>query len=79
MGVKSTIDAVEKHSNLVAERFIARISNDQIAIFDRGKRELKRNFRLRHIFTSPHIDTIIIRREWSYVNKLDGRRKGEAR
>ena len=44
MSVEPAIDAVEKHSNLVAERFIARISNDQIALFDRGKRELKRNF-----------------------------------
>ena len=42
MSVEPAIDAVEKHSNLVAERFIARISNDQIALFDRGKRELKR-------------------------------------
>ena len=63
MSVEPAIDAVEKHSNLVAERFIARISNNQIAIFDRGKRELKRNFRPRHMFTSPHIDTIIIRGE----------------
>lgn len=63
MSVEPAIDTVEKHSNLVAERFIARISNDQIALFDRGKRELKRNFRPRHMFTYPHIDTIIIRGE----------------